>query len=1199
MKSSIEFARICLGLFYLVTLANVSTGYVAYFPLTDVHLTFPLNEQIIDILLKSPPFLQVNAKSIQYTSSNNSNKIRFRYEIDDTQNYLSINELNGEIRMEDNMKKLDENITIVISASSTNYKTNYSTNTARMSFKVVPENTSLAESCRNFQRICFWDKAMHAVPENKLNGNKMIGSLGPIFYRKICPNLNVKYSLVNATTYFGIESNMLTTITRFDHDSISPGPTITAVIKCDVSNKLNEETAVQIKPLRINILDRNDNPPEIQTPEPLTIRLEDPHFTQDTVISTKTIIFTDKDSISVNSNLSYELLNDTLDIIHPVCNAYENDLSGLKSTAISCKLQFSRNGILGVSPYCFGLYATDKTIDATNSFVFKSSAAKVCLITNVRKIHVKDQPAAQALQSKSSEESSSSASDESGSKVPYVDYPAQVTINRKYAFMARVAQPNISGPIKPIFNISDDSGAFGITRIGGIIYVSNVSAIQSSPNKRHLVTVSWKKGPKAIPSRLRIEILVADLRKGANVCKTTEISCSENDNKDACLDSCSVGTQGEGCQWRLSNATLILSTKYTTCSPNITTCPDATCDPLEQLGEQLGHLICPQDCSRDVFGSISSHGIGILAATGLCTCDGFGKCTCGPHDFVPSKETKENKPKKSEPMTVRVQQVDKSNYNNRVYPQCGVPCIILVILCPITLTIVIICLVISRRKYIKKNRKQMEINSSLNERRETETETLTDVPLVSIHTEFTFKNEGDPKWEFPRCQLVLDVVLGEGEFGKVVKGYATDIANRPGVTTVAVKMLKNGANSVELLALLSEYQLLQEVHHPNVIQLLGACTQESPLVIIEYAMYGSLRNYLRLSRKLECHGMEATDGVEPVTVKDILSFAWQICKGMTYLTEIKLVHRDLAARNVLLAEGKVCKVSDFGLTRDVYEDDAYLKRSKDRVPVKWMAPESLADHVYTTRSDVWAFGVLAWELITLGASPYPGIPPQNLYHLLKTGYRMERPENCSNEIYSIIKSCWADDSYARPSFKLLASQWEKLLGNSAKYLELDSNNGVSNPLYCSGTAAEEKPSSDDLTVSIAEEQLEESLDHLWRPPTSLDGTEGNGPAMGYDVPRPLIESKTTEQILRYQNDLTVPVKNNNGYKLPRISQQNIPVDLSHYDSPVKRRKSYVDMSGGTTYNLESQNSDKKKLSKDITFRFSSLLNLNEQMTSLM
>lgn len=114
---------------------------------------------------------------------------------------------------------------------------------------------------------------------------------------------------------------------------------------------------------------------------------------------------------------------------------------------------------------------------------------------------------------------------------------------------------------------------------------------------------------------------------------------------------------------------------------------------------------------------------------------------------------------------------------------------------------------------------------------------------------------------------------------------------------------------------------------------------------------------------------------------------------------------------MLVASEKICKISDFGLTRDIYEDDAYFKKSKGRgnlpklsfqffisifsVPVKWMAPESLSDHIYTNKSDVWSFGILLWELITLGASPYPGIMVQSLFHLLKTGYRMERPENCS------------------------------------------------------------------------------------------------------------------------------------------------------------------------------------------------------------
>ncbi|PNF20460.1 hypothetical protein B7P43_G07704 [Cryptotermes secundus] len=275
----------------------------------------------------------------------------------------------------------------------------------------------------------------------------------------------------------------------------------------------------------------------------------------------------------------------------------------------------------------------------------------------------------------------------------------------------------------------------------------------------------------------------------------------------------------------------------------------------------------------------------------------------------------------------------------------------------------------------------------------------------------------DPKWEFPRSRLIIEQTLGEGEFGRVLRARALDIGGISGCTTVAVKTLKENASASELTDLLSEYQLLKEVTHPNVIRLLGACTTPgAPIyLIIEFAEYGSLRNYLRKSRHLESDGqipcsfgstptmrpdtlVETECTTAPATPRDILSFAWQISKGMAYLSDIKLVHRDLAARNVLVAAGKICKISDFGLTRDVYEDDAYLKRSKGRVPVKWMALESLADHMYTSKSDVWSFGILMWELVTLGASPYPGVAVHNLFHLLKAGYRMERPENCSIQL---------------------------------------------------------------------------------------------------------------------------------------------------------------------------------------------------------
>ena len=127
-----------------------------------------------------------------------------------------------------------------------------------------------------------------------------------------------------------------------------------------------------------------------------------------------------------------------------------------------------------------------------------------------------------------------------------------------------------------------------------------------------------------------------------------------------------------------------------------------------------------------------------------------------------------------------------------------------------------------------------------------------------------------------------------------------------------------------------------------------------------------------------------------------------------------MVHRDLAVRNILLTKENVCKVSDFGLTRDIYIDEAYWKKGSGKckyswclvwytivvnnisVPIKWMAPESLTDHIYTTKSDVWGYGILLWELVTLGSSPYPGIRPDQLFTLLKYGYRMSRPQGCSH-----------------------------------------------------------------------------------------------------------------------------------------------------------------------------------------------------------
>ncbi|XP_075050264.1 fibroblast growth factor receptor 3 isoform X2 [Mixophyes fleayi] len=302
----------------------------------------------------------------------------------------------------------------------------------------------------------------------------------------------------------------------------------------------------------------------------------------------------------------------------------------------------------------------------------------------------------------------------------------------------------------------------------------------------------------------------------------------------------------------------------------------------------------------------------------------------------------------------------------------------------------------------------------------------------------------DPKWEFARTRLTLGKPLGEGCFGQVVMAEAIGIdKDKPNKSlTVAVKMLKDDATDKDLSDLVSEMEMMKMIgKHKNIINLLGACTQDGPLyVLVEYASKGNLREYLRARRP---PGMDYSFDTckipaEQLTFKDLVSCAYQVARGMEYLASQKCIHRDLAARNVLVTDDNVMKIADFGLARDIHNIDYYKKTTNGRLPVKWMAPEALFDRVYTHQSDVWSFGVLLWEIFTLGGSPYPGIPVEELFKLLKEGHRMDKPANCTHELYMIMRECWHAVPSQRPTFKQLVEDLDRALTvtSTDEYLDL-------------------------------------------------------------------------------------------------------------------------------------------------------------------
>ncbi|KAM4548517.1 tyrosine-protein kinase ABL2 isoform 2-T2 [Odontesthes bonariensis] len=268
------------------------------------------------------------------------------------------------------------------------------------------------------------------------------------------------------------------------------------------------------------------------------------------------------------------------------------------------------------------------------------------------------------------------------------------------------------------------------------------------------------------------------------------------------------------------------------------------------------------------------------------------------------------------------------------------------------------------------------------------------------------------KWEMERTDITMKHKLGGGQYGEVYVGVWKKYN-----LTVAVKTLKEDTMEVE--EFLKEAAVMKEVKHPNLVQLLGVCTLEPPFYIVtEYMPHGNLLDYLRDCEKAEVNAVV------------LLYMATQISSAMEYLEKKNFIHRDLAARNCLVGENHVVKVADFGLSR-LMTGDTYTAHAGAKFPIKWTAPESLAYNTFSIKSDVWAFGVLLWEIATYGMSPYPGIDLSQVYDLLEKGYRMEQPEGCPPKVYELMRACWQWSPLDRPSFAEIHQAFETMFHDSS------------------------------------------------------------------------------------------------------------------------------------------------------------------------
>ncbi|XP_074668797.1 muscle, skeletal receptor tyrosine-protein kinase isoform X3 [Strix aluco] len=322
-----------------------------------------------------------------------------------------------------------------------------------------------------------------------------------------------------------------------------------------------------------------------------------------------------------------------------------------------------------------------------------------------------------------------------------------------------------------------------------------------------------------------------------------------------------------------------------------------------------------------------------------------------------------------------------------------------------------------------------------NKKRESETPTLTTLPsellLDRLHPNPMYQRMPlllNPKLlslEYPRNNIEYVRDIGEGAFGRVFQARAPGLLPYEPFTMVAVKMLKEEASADMQADFQREAALMAEFDNPNIVKLLGVCAVGKPMCLLfEYMAYGDLNEYLRdRSPRNLCSLVHSSLDTRirlpnPLALccTSQLCIAKQVAAGMAYLSERKFVHRDLATRNCLVGENMVVKIADFGLSRNMYSADYYKANENDAIPIRWMPPESIFYNRYTTESDVWAYGVVLWEIFSYGMQPYYGMAHEEVIYYVRDGNVLSCPDNCPLELYNLMRLCWSKMPADRPGF---------------------------------------------------------------------------------------------------------------------------------------------------------------------------------------